>query len=83
MVNKIVIFPSYNFAVKRDNSEKRLLLYSYVDGNINYSSEGLLLEVNKEVFQKIETEMNIKLEDYGVVLKEDIETFSEAFHEDN
>ena len=67
MTNYLTI-KDYHMAIALDADNNSLLSYSYQDGEVNISSQGILTTVNAELGAMIESYFKIKLSDYGVAL---------------
>lgn len=58
----------YNMAIERDQENKQLLAYDFINNEAQERTEGILKEVNEEIGGLIESFFDIKLSDYDVVV---------------
>lgn len=61
-----LIIKKYLTAIKLDEENKLLFAYDIKDNSLDEQSEGILIEVNAVIYQKIASYFQIKPEDYGV-----------------
>ena len=61
-----LIIKEYLTAIKLDDENKLLFTYDIKDNSLDEQSEGILIEVNAVIYQKIASYFQIKPEDYGV-----------------
>lgn len=66
MQEAIINTKLYSLAIKLDSDNNQLLAYDCSNNLINYSSEGILNEVNSEIAEKIEQRFDINLMEFGI-----------------
>lgn len=60
------IIKDFNMAIKIDDNTKELLAYDVKNGVAELESEGILKEVNQELYNALETNLNINPSEYGI-----------------
>lgn len=60
------IIKDFNMAIKIDDNTKELLAYDVKNGVAELESEGILKEVNQELYNALETQLNINPNEYGI-----------------
>lgn len=60
------IIKDFNMAIKIDDNTKELLAYDVKNGVAELESEGILKEVNQELYNALETHLNINPNEYGI-----------------
>lgn len=60
------IIKDFNMAIKIDDNTKELLAYDVKNGVAELESEGILKEVNQELYNALETNLNINPNEYGI-----------------
>lgn len=69
--NSPLIIPDFNEGIILDSENGVLLSYDLTtDNEINYTTEGKLMEVCSEMAGKIESHYGISVSDYGVEIKD-------------
>ncbi|MDX4028342.1 hypothetical protein [Aliarcobacter skirrowii] len=65
-MDTVITIDGFNMAIKVDEDNKELLSYDLRDNIVIESSEGILKEVNQELYNALETHLNINPNEYGI-----------------